>query len=74
MDKRWSFDLNRSCRLGGFAMREKVFCFFLGVLGPFVRGWVSLYCNSVGCYFSASLQYNFLLIDKKKYLHSGAYM
>ena len=26
MDKRWSFDLNR---LGGFAVREKVFCFLL---------------------------------------------
>ena len=37
MDKRWSFDLNRFCRLGGFAMREKAFLFFLVVLGPFVR-------------------------------------
>ena len=27
--KRWSFDLNRFYRLGGFAMREKVFCFSL---------------------------------------------
>ena len=34
-------------------MREKVFCFFL-VLGPIVRGQVSLYCNFVGRYFSAS--------------------
>ena len=40
--------------------------FFPCCLGPFVRGWVSLYCNSVGCYFSATLQYNFLHIDKKK--------
>ena len=37
MDKRWSFDLNRFYRLGEFAMREKVFCFFL-VLGQIVRG------------------------------------
>ena len=54
MDKRRSFDLNRFCRLGGFAMRERVFCFSLFVLGPIVRGRVSLYCNSMGRYFSAS--------------------
>ena len=38
MDKRWSLELNRFYRLGGFAMREKVFCFFLVVLSPLVRG------------------------------------
>ena len=52
--------------MGVFAMREKVFCFFPCCLGPFVRGRVSLHCNLVGRYFSASLQYNFLLIDQKK--------
>ena len=38
VDKRCSFDLNRFYKLGGFAMREKVFCFSLLFLGPAVRG------------------------------------
>ena len=29
MDKRWSFKLNKFYRLGGFTVREKVFCFLV---------------------------------------------
>ena len=36
----WSFDLNRFYRLGGFAVREKVFVSLF--LGSAVRGSVSL--------------------------------
>ena len=65
MDKRWSFDLIRFCRLGGFAMREKVFCFSL--LWVLLQGgeclytvilWVAVlvrHCNTI-----------LLLIDQKK--------
>ena len=48
--------------------RRRFFCFFLVVLVPFVRGWVSLFCNSVGRYFSASLQYIFCLLIKNIYI------
>ena len=37
VDKRWSFDLNRFYRLGMFAIREKVFLFFL-LFGSFCNG------------------------------------
>ena len=66
MDKRWSFDLNRFYGVGVYALMEKFFWFFFCCLGPVVRGYVLLYCNSVGRYFSASLQYNYILIDQKK--------
>ena len=38
MDKKWSFDLNRFCRLGVFAMKEKVFLFFPCCFGSFCKG------------------------------------
>ena len=29
VDKRWPFDLNRFYKMGGFAMKEKIFCFLV---------------------------------------------
>ena len=66
VDKRWSFNLNRFCRLGGFAIREKVFCFSL-------LFWVLLWGGK--CLYTAILwvvilaphcNTILLLIDEKK--------
>ena len=64
MDKRWSFDLNRFYRMSVCVKGEGFWC-FPRVLGPFVRGLVDLYCNSLSRFFSTSLLYILYLLIKK---------
>ena len=49
MDKRWSFDVNRFYRLGGFAVREKVFVFlvFFGSSCKGVSVSILYFCGSL---------------------------
>ena len=68
MDKRWSFDLIRFCRLGGFAMREKVFCFSL-LLWVLLQGGECLYTVILWVAILAPLCNTILLLIDQKNIY-----